>query len=259
MSIPQPLKHWRVDSMDVRTYVDKTALGRAAAENLAAALIKAIETRGKAVAIFGTGMSQVDFYVALRGHYGIDWGHVVAFHLDEYVGMKPDHPAGLRRYLREHLYDVVSPAEVHLIQGEAADPQAECERYGKLLAKYGPADVACIGIGENGHIAFNDPHVADFNDPAMVKIVDLDEPCRRQQFGEGWFSKLEDVPTLAFTLTIPTILSARAISCVVPERRKAEAVRNTLQGPIAPMCPASVLRRHPHCVLYLDPESASLV
>jgi len=259
MASSQPSKHPRDEALDARIYPDKKSLGEAAAAHVAATLTQTIETRGRAVAIFATGASQFDFLAALRTQRNIAWKRVIAFHLDEYVGMSPDHPASFRRYLREHIFDAVCPGEIHFLAGEATDPQAECRRYGRLLAEKGPADIACIGIGENGHIAFNDPHVADFNDPAAVKIVDLDEPCRRQQFGEGWFPSLDDVPRTAFTLTIPAILSARAISCVVPERRKAEAVRKALLGPIAPTCPASVLRRHPNCILYLDQESASLL
>jgi len=259
MTPVRPCKQWHVGEIKVCVYPDKKSLGEAAADHVAAILTEAIVARGRAVAVFATGASQFDFLAALRGRSGIDWRRVIAFHLDEYVEMPPDHPASFRRYLREHLFDAVQPGEIHFLAGDAADPKAECERYGRLLTQKGPADVACIGIGENGHIAFNDPHVADFNDAAMVKVVDLDEACRRQQYGEGWFATLDDVPKLALTQTIPAILSARAISCVVPEQRKAKAIWNALLGPIAPSCPASILRRHPNCVLYLDPESASLV
>jgi len=254
-----PLKEWQVESLNVRVYPDKRALSKAAAETVAAILKKTIQTRGRAVAIFATGNSQLEFLEALCARTDIFWKRVVAFHLDEYVGISPNYRASFRRYLREHLFDAVKPATVHYLTGEAPDPRAECERYSRLLSQEGPADIACIGIGENGHIAFNDPHVADFDDPALVKVVDLDEACRRQQAGEGWFATLNDVPKLAFTQTIPAIMSARAISCVVPDRRKAEAVRNTLKDPIAPTCPASVLRRHANCILYLDQESVSLL
>ena len=259
MASVQPLKQWKVENLDVRVFSDKTALAEAAAQSVAAILTQLIAKRGRAVAIFATGASQLEFLAALRGQTGIEWGRVTAFHLDEYIGMPPDHPASFRRYLREHLFDAVQPGEIQFLAGEAPDPTAECERYARLLAEKGPADLACIGIGENGHLAFNDPHVADFDDPAMVKVVEPDAPCRRQQFGEGWFPTLEAIPKLAFTLTIPTILSARAISCVVPDRRKAEAVRNSLNGPISTRCPASVLRRHENCALYLDEESAALL
>jgi glucosamine-6-phosphate deaminase len=259
MASAQLLKQWHVEALDVRVFPDKKTLSEAAADRVATILSRAAQTRGRAVAVFATGASQFDFLAALRTRGGIDWAHVTAFHLDEYVGMSPDHPASLRRYLREHLFDAVRMGEIHFLAGDTPNAQAECERYGRLLREKGPADIACIGIGENGHIAFNDPHVADFNDPAMVKVVDPDEPCRRQQFGEGWFPTFDAVPTLALTQTIPAIMSARAISCVVPERRKAEAVRNALKGPIAASCPASVLRRHSNCILYLDQESASLL
>jgi len=259
MSVVQPLRHGRVGSLEVRVYSDGKALGEAAADTVATLLRAAVDKKGRAVAVFATGASQFDFLAALRARDDIDWKRVAAFHLDEYLGIGPDHPASFRRYLREHLFDAVKPGEVHFLEGDADDPEAECERYARLLAEAGPADVACIGIGENGHIAFNDPHVADFDDPKTVKVVELDEACRRQQLGEGWFPTLEDVPKRALTQTIPAIMSALAISCVVPDKRKAEAVKNAVEGPIEPSCPASILRRHPNCVLYLDRDSASFL
>lgn len=259
MTSAQPIREWRVESLEVKVYADGKGLAEAAADHVESILKEVIARRGRAAAVFATGASQFDFLAALRAREGIDWSRLVAFHLDEYVGMGPDHPASFRRYLREHLFDAVKPGEVHLLAGDAENAQAECERYGRLLAEKGPADVACIGIGENGHIAFNDPPVADFDDPATVKIVALDEACRRQQFGEGWFPTFDDVPKTALTQTVPAILAARAISCVVPDRRKAEAVRDALEGPIVTRCPASILRRHPRCTLYLDTESASLL
>ena len=189
----------------------------------------------------------------------IDWKRITAFHLDEYLGMPDDHPASFRRYLREQLFEDVKPGTVHYLRGDTEDALAECERYSRLLDEAGEPDVACIGIGENGHIAFNDPHIAEFDDPVRVKVADLDEPCRRQQLGEGWFPTLADVPTHALTQTIPAILSARAIRCMVPDERKAIAVRRALEGPIETACPASVLRRHPDTILYLDTYSASLL
>ncbi|MCX8036671.1 MAG: glucosamine-6-phosphate deaminase [Candidatus Sumerlaeia bacterium] len=254
-----PVKQWHVESLEVRVYADKRVLSEAAADEVADVLKRAIKLRGRAVAIFSTGVSQLEFIAALRTRRGIDWEQVVAFHLDEYLGLSPDHPASLRRFLRERLFAAVRPGAIHYMAGEAPDPQAECRRYAKLLTDLGPADIACIGIGENGHIAFNDPHAADFNDPALVKIVDLDEACRRQQAGEGWFSRLEDVPPRALTLTVPAILSAKIISCVTPEARKADAVRRALEGPVTSACPASVLRNHRHAILYLDRESSALL
>jgi glucosamine-6-phosphate deaminase len=255
----EPVKQSRVDGIDVRVYPDGKSLGAAAAQDVAATLQQTLGERGRAMAVFATGASQFDFLAALRGTEAIDWQRVEAFHLDEYVGMAADHPASFRRYLREHLFDAVQPGAVHLLAGDTDDPQAECNRYGRLLAETGPPDIACIGIGENGHIAFNDPPVADLEDPAMVKVVELDEACRRQQAGEGWFDTIDDVPRHALTQTIPAIMAARTISCVVPDRRKAEAVRNALEGPVATACPASVLRRHGRAILYLDEESASLL
>lgn len=259
MASINPLREWAVDSLKVRVYRDGKVLGQAAAEDVAQILRGAVASKGHAVGVFATGASQFDFMAALRERSDIDWQSVVAFHLDEYIGIGPDHPASFRRYLREQLFDIVKPAEVHYLDGDADDPAAECERYAGLLKDAGPADVACIGIGENGHIAFNDPHVANFDDPVLVKIVDLDEPCRMQQHGEGWFETLEDVPKYAMTQTVPAILSARAISCVVPDRRKAEAVLGTVMGPIETTCPASALRNHEHCALLLDSEAASLL
>jgi glucosamine-6-phosphate deaminase len=188
---------------------------------------------------------------------GVDWGRVVAFLLDEYLGLPADHPASFRRYLRERVFQHLEFGEVHLLQGDAPDAEAECRRYAGLLAE-APIDLACIGIGENGHLAFNDPP-ADFEAPGLVHIVDLDEACRRQQVGEGHFASVDGVPPRALSLTVPAILSARIIYCVVPDRRKAEAVRCSLQGPISPSCPGSALRRHQNCRMFLDLDSASLL
>jgi glucosamine-6-phosphate deaminase len=241
----------------VEIHADKDSLGAAAAEFVAGRLREAITSRGAARLILATGASQYEFLAALREQGAIAWPRVTVFHLDEYLGMDDRHPASFRRYLRERVFDHLPFGQVHLLAGDAADPAAECSRYAALLDE-APVDVACIGIGENGHLAFNDPP-ADFETTARVHIVMLDEACRRQQVGEGHFPTMADVPTRALSLTIPAILAARAISCVVPDRRKAEAVRCTLAGPITPACPASALRTHSDVRLYLDPESAALV
>ncbi|OQA46857.1 MAG: Glucosamine-6-phosphate deaminase 1 [Chloroflexi bacterium ADurb.Bin325] len=241
----------------VEIYGDKAALGAAAAEFVAARLREAIAARGAARLILATGASQYEFLAALRTQADVAWPRVTVFHLDEYLGMDDRHPASFRRYLRERVFDHLPFGQVHLLAGDAADPAAECARYAALLDE-AAVDIACIGIGENGHLAFNDPP-ADFETSAAVHIVQLDEACRRQQVGEGHFATLADVPTRALSLTIPAILAARAISCVVPDRRKAEAVRCTLAGPITPACPASALRTHTDVRLYLDRESAALV
>ena len=203
-----------------------------------------------------TGASQFTFIDAFKKDTSLDWSCISVFHLDDYKGMPEDHPASFRRYLRERILDEVKPGAVYFLEGDAKDVDRELERYEELLRSH-PIDVACIGIGENGHIAFNDPHVADFEDRYWVKIVELDEDCRRQQYGEGWFESLDDVPRSALTLTIPAILGSKTISCAVPDSRKANAVYNTLYGPISTDCPASILRTHSDATLFLDGFSSS--
>ena len=249
------LKHLsRLGSMDVQVFADKDALATAAALFVAGRLRRAMAERGRANIVLATGASQVEFLDALR-KVDVDWSSVTVFHLDEYLGMAAAHPASFRRYLRERLFDHLPFGAVHLLQGDAVDSAEECRRYAALLER-DSIDVACLGIGENAHLAFNDPP-ADFGTPHLVHVVALDEACRRQQVGEGHFAALADVPTKALSLSIPAILSARTISCVVPDRRKAEAVRCALEGPISPDCPASALRQHPDCHLFLDLDSAS--
>lgn len=257
MSEGAPVCRFKSGPNDVQVFADKKALGAAAAEFVAGRLRRALAERGEAATVLATGASQYEFLDALRQVEGVDWTKVTAFHLDEYLGLPAQHPASFRRFLRERLFDHLPFGSVHLLEGDAADPVRECRRYASLLAERIP-DVACIGIGENGHLAFNDPP-ADFNTPELVHIVTLDEACRRQQVGEGHFAAIEDVPKHALSLSIPAILSARTISCVVPDRRKAEAVRCALEGPLSPDCPASALRQHPGCHLYLDLDSASLL
>lgn len=253
----QPISTSTVDRLAVEVHPDKISLSRAATDFVAGHIRRAIAERGSARVIFATGASQYEFLEALCAEPAINWSLVTAFHLDEYVGIDPTHPASFRRYLQERLFDRLPFAAVHLLQGDAADPAAECRRYAGLLAA-GPVDVACVGIGENGHLAFNDPP-ADFTTAALVHVVQLDEACRRQQVGEGHFPNLAAVPPQALSLTVPAILSANAISCVVPDARKAQAVRDTLEGPIDPACPASALRHHPDCRLFLDIPAASLL
>lgn len=251
------VKQWAVDDVEVSVFADKAALGAAAAEHVAGLLRAALEVKGEAAIILATGASQYEFLDALRTVSGLDWRKVTAFHLDEYLGISPYHPASFRRYLKERVFDHITFANFYLLNGDAPDAQAEARRYAALLSDH-VIDVACVGIGENGHLAFNDPP-ADFNAIADVLILDLDEKCRMQQVGEGHFAGLEDVPPQAFSLSIPAIMRSRAISCVVPDARKAEAVRATLQNPIAPTIPASILRQHEACRLFLDPDSAALL
>ena len=252
------LEHrFKVEGVDVYVFSDGGALGAAAAEFVAQRLRQAITRQGEANLILATGASQYEFLDALRQVEGVNWANVTAFHLDEYLGISAQHPASFRRYLRERVFDHLPFGAVHLLDGDAADPEQECRRYASLLAGR-TIDVACIGIGENGHLAFNDPP-ADLDTPNLVHIVRLDEECRLQQVGEGHFATIHDVPQRALSLSIPAILSAHTISCVVPDQRKAEAVRCALEGPISPDCPASALRRHQNCRLYLDADSASLL
>jgi glucosamine-6-phosphate deaminase len=178
--------------------------------------------------------------------------------MDEYLGISDDHPASFRRFLRERVAAFVRPRAFHYIEGEALEPLKECERYTRLLRE-APIDLCCLGIGENGHVAFNDPPVADFRDPLTVKLVKLDLPCRQQQVGEGYFPNVEAVPQYAFSLTVPALCAAGKLLCVVPERRKAPPVRDALQGPITTACPASFLRTQAHARLFLDADSASLL
>jgi glucosamine-6-phosphate deaminase len=178
--------------------------------------------------------------------------------MDEYLGLPASHPASFRRYMRERVESKLKPRAFHYIEGDALLPLDECDRYTRLLEAQ-PIDLCCLGIGENGHLAFNDPAVANFQDPRKVKIVQLDLVCRQQQAGEGHFPSVEDVPPYAITLTIPALCSARKMLCVAPEKRKAKAVRDALRGPVSPACPASILRQQPHATLFLDTDSASLL
>ena len=200
----------------------------------------------------------MQFLDALTALSGLNWSAITVFHMDEYLGISDAHPASFRRFLRERVQERVHPRAVQYLQGEALEPLQECERYGGLLRAQ-PIDLCCLGIGENGHIAFNDPAVADFDDPWTVKLVKLDELCRRQQVGEGAFPTMAAVPEYAYTLTIPALCGARKLICVVPEKRKAAAVKAALQGPLSAACPSSILRRQAHATLFLDSDSASLL
>ena len=243
--------------MKVEVFDSKREMGGTAARDAAEIIRGAIAARGRARVVAATGASQFEFLDALAREGGIDWGQVTFFHLDEYVGLPESHPASFRRYLRERLAERVRPGAFHFIDGEAPDPRAECRRLGELISQ-GEVDVAFVGIGENGHLAFNDPP-ADFETEKPYLVVELDEACRRQQVGEGWFKGLDEVPRRAISMSIRQILKARRIICVVPDRRKAEAVKDCLELEVSPLRPASVLRRHEGASLYLDRESASLL
>jgi glucosamine-6-phosphate deaminase len=252
------LSTFRVDVLPVEIYATRDALAVAAAETAALCLRECLARQNEARVILASAASQVRFLEYLTALDGIDWTRVTLFHMDEYLGIASDHPASFRRFLRERVELRVRLKAFHYIAGEADQPLTECDRYAALLCVQ-PIDLCCLGIGENGHIAFNDPPVADFEDPRVIKLVKLDEPCRRQQVGEGAFPDLDAVPRYAYTLTVPALCAARRLIGVVPERRKAEAVRHALTGPITTACPASILRRQAHATLFLDADSASLL
>jgi len=253
---PEPLWRRRFDRLAAEVHAGRAALGRAAAAAVAEALRRLLARRHRVRVVFAAAPSQEEFLAALTLEPGVRWDRVVAFHLDDYVGLPPQAPQRFANWLGPRLFDRLPFAAVQRIDG-AAEPAAEAARYGALL-RAGPPHLACLGIGENGHLAFNDPP-ADFADRALCRVVVLDERCRLQQVHDGCFPDLEAVPRQALTLTIPAILSAQQLFCVVPAAAKAPAVAQALLQPIAPGCPASVLRRHPAARLFLDTEAAALL
>lgn len=253
----RPTHDFFADAMQVSVFATPEDLGNAAAANTTAIVKDILARKGSARVIFATGNSQFPFVEALREHTDVDWSKVTAFHMDEYAGMSADHPASFRKWIDERIEETLHPATVHYMQGDAPDLEVECRRYEALLRE-APIDLICMGIGENGHIAFNDPPVADFNSPVWVKVVELDHACRMQQVGEGHFAGFDDVPTHALTMTIPALIAPAAIQVVAPDARKAEAVKNTLQGPVSEACPASILRTRAHARLFLDQASFAL-
>lgn len=250
-------KSFYKDTLKVEIFTNKEDMGQDSASYVAGKLDQAIRDRGYANIIFGTGASQFPLLEVLLKK-DIDWTKINLFHLDEYIGLSDQHPASFRKFLKERIADKINPKNVNYLQGDADDIDAEIKRYEKLL-KENPVDVACIGIGENGHIAFNDPAVADFSDPEYLKVVEMDEVCKKQQVGEGWFPTLKHVPIEAVTLTITAIMDSKALCCTVPDERKSKAVYNTLSGGIDTSCPASILRKHNNAVLFLDSFAAKRI
>ncbi len=249
---------FRADKLNVYVYESRSRMGAAAAAVVAGEIRRLIEARGRAVGIFASAPSQNEFLAALLEAPGIDWSRVVGFHLDEYLGMDDRAPQSFRRFLIDRLLGKVSLSEFHGLRGEAENAAAECQRYADLLAAY-PPDFAVLGIGENGHLAFIDPPFCDFDDPQRVKVVELDEVCRAQQVNDGAFATLDDVPRHALSLTIPTIMARPRLFAIVPGPAKREAIKSTIEGPVATTCPASILRRHPDAHLFIDRDSASLL
>jgi len=247
----------KFDKMQVNIYDSNAALGYAAAKNLAKIIRQTVSERGETSVILATGNSQLSLMKALRERDDIPWPKLTIFHMDEYQGMSAEHSASFRRYFREKLFNIVKPKAFYGIKGDAQDVEAELNRYAALLEEHKP--VACVlGIGENGHLAFNDPP-ADFETEKTIHIVTLAETARQQQVGEGHFSGLDEVPTQAITLTVPALLNPPHVLAVVPEARKAPAVRDALEGPVSADCPASILRTLDHVRLYLDRDSAALI
>ena len=254
----KPIFETKKNGLPISIYQTNKDMGLAAAEEAREVIRKAIEAQGHANIIIATGNSQLTFLEALSELDGIDWAKVNIFHMDEYVGIDPNHPASFHKFLHEHFIDIVKPRNFFPVPGEAENIEEACNEYEKLLRE-NPADLCVLGIGENGHLAFNDPPLARFDDPRWVKVVQLTEPCKSQQVGEGHFKSIDEVPKAAITLTIPALLAAKRVLAIVPEARKAEIVYQTLTGPINPLCPASILRQTRHTHLYLDANSGARV
>ena len=246
------------DNLTVEIYENRTLMGEAAARDIKAKMVELLSQKAEINMIFAAAPSQNDVLKSLVEDKEIEWNRVNAYHMDEYIGLDKDAPQGFGNFLKVHIFGLVPFKSVNYIDITATNPEAEAERYGKLL-KENPTDIVVMGIGENGHIAFNDPPVADFHDKKTVKPVKLDEICRQQQVNDGCFASLDKVPTHAMTLTVPTLVKAPYLFCIVPAPTKAKAVYETLNGSIDEHCPASILRTHCNAKLYLDNESSALL
>ncbi|GAB3506576.1 glucosamine-6-phosphate deaminase [Spirosoma knui] len=243
----------QVDALEVRVYTTRQEMGMAAGQDIAAKIKELLQEKESIRIVFAAAPSQNEMLDYLASADGIDWSRIDVFHMDEYVGLAPDAPQRFAYFLTTKLFASVKPRTVYLID-DSAGATAACERYKQLLNEK-PIDIVCLGVGENGHLAFNDPPVADFNDPEVIKRVQLDEVCRQQQVNDGCFPQFEAVPEEALTLTIPTLLSGEHLFCVVPGKTKTQAVEAMLNGPITTACPASILRQHTSCTLYVDQDA----
>ena len=252
------MKRLKVNKLEVQIYENRTLMGEAAARDIKAKIAELLSQKAEINMIFAAAPSQNDVLKALVEDKDIEWARVNAYHMDEYIGLDKDAPQGFGNFLKEHIFGLVPFKSVNYIDITATDPEKEAERYGKLLDE-NLTDIVVMGIGENGHIAFNDPPVADFHDKRTVKPVKLDEVCRQQQVNDGCFASIDDVPTHAMTLTVPTLVRAPYLFCIVPVATKAKAVYETLNGSIDEHCPASILRTHDNAILYLDNESSKLL
>lgn len=255
---PLPQTSFKVEQLTVEVYGSSEQLAIAAAMAADQSLQRAIAASNRAAAILATGNSQIQFLEALTAIQGVDWSKVTLFHLDEYLGISSDHPASFRRYLTEKAEQKLYPLRFHYLQGDAELPIEECQRYTQLLAAQ-TLDLCCLGVGANGHLAFNEPSVANFTDPYWVKLVKLDSTNRHQQVEQGHFSSIDAVPQYAFTLTLPVITSVSKIMCLAPGENKAAVVKTMLEEAISSNCPASILKSKSQATLYLDQDSASLI
>ena len=252
------MRSFTKDLLKVNVYSSRDEMGAKAADDVKAAIIRALSEKETINMIFAAAPSQNEVLANLARDREIPWERVNAFHMDEYIGLDKNAPQGFGNFLREHIFGIAPFKSVNYIRIDARDADAECERYSALLRE-NPVDIVVLGIGENGHIAFNDPPFADFEDKKLVKTVKLDEVCRNQQVNDGCFAKIDDVPTHALTLTVPALMSGKELYCIVPAKTKANAVHKTVTGEITPLCPATALRTHSCATLYLDPDSASLI
>ncbi len=249
------MKCFEKDKLSVKIFENRDLMGIAAAKDVADCIRALLKTKKEINMIFAAAPSQNDMLLHLCEEEGIDWGRINAFHMDEYIGLDPKAPQCFSNFLKDHIFDLKPFGSVNLINA-GADKDEECERYAALLKAH-PIDIVCMGIGENGHIAFNDPHVADFKDEKLVKAVSLDEKCRQQQVNDGCFANIDLVPKYAMTLTVPMLMSATYKFCVVPAPTKAWAVNETVNGAIGEACPATVMRISDNCILYCDSDSAA--
>ncbi|GAB3959942.1 glucosamine-6-phosphate deaminase [Spirosoma harenae] len=247
----------QIDELQVHIFDTRQQMGVAAGQAVAAKIKELLTEKDRLRIVFAAAPSQNEMLDYLATAEGIDWRRIDVFHMDEYVGLAPDSPQRFAHFLTTKLFSKVRPGQVHLID-DSAGAVAACERYAHLITQ-APIDIVCLGVGENGHLAFNDPPVADFNDPDIIKRVQLDDVCRQQQVNDGCFPTFDDVPEEALTLTIPTLLSGQFLFCVVPGPTKREAIKIMLTGPISTSCPASILRQHPHCTLYVDRDSYGVI
>jgi glucosamine-6-phosphate deaminase len=252
------IRAFAVEKLQVNIFSNRREMGKAAGQLVAEKMKEILRVRKALSIVFASAPSQNEFLEELSRSPGIDWNKVTAFHLDEYIGLPTEAPESFGQFLRVKIFEKAHPGNIYYLNGMAGELEAECKRYTALLKDH-PLDIACIGIGENGHLAFNDPPFADFQDPLLVKTVELDLVSRQQQVHDKCFKSLQEVPQKAITLTIPAMLSAKFIYCMVPAHSKAEAVKRTLEGPISTSCPATILRKHENAILFLDSDSAKLV